>query len=96
MAMWQSGVGVPGYLVHIVPCRDLEASLLVVAVEIGVRIALNVEESIVLLYYRTGTPLCGPSAAPYRVVASRCLSKRVVMVKPIASSLHPHEVWLPQ
>jgi hypothetical protein len=69
MTMWQSVVGVPGHLVHIVPCRDLEASLVVVAaVEIGVRITLNVEESIALLYYRTGTPL---SPAPYRVVASR-------------------------
>ena len=73
MTMWQSVVGVPGHLVHIVPCRDLEASLVVVvaAVEIGVRITLNVEESIALLYYRTGTPHCGLNPAPYRVVASR-------------------------
>ena len=90
MTMWQSAVGVPGHLVHIVPCRDLEASL-VAAVEIGVRIVSNVEESIALLYYRTRTPHCGLNPAPYRVVASRYLSKRVVM-KLIACSVHPHEV----
>lgn len=69
MTMWQSVVGVPGHLGRIVPCRDLEASLVVVAaVEIGVRITLNVEESIALLYCRSGNPL---NPAPYRVVASR-------------------------
>lgn len=95
MTSWQSVVGVPGHVVHIVPCRDLEASLLVVAVEIGVRITLSVEESIDLLYHRTGTPHYGLNLAPYLVVASRCLSKQAVMVKPIAC-FHPHEVWLPQ
>ena len=86
---------VPGHLVHIVPGRDLEASL-VAAVEIGVRIVLYVEESIaLLLYYHTGKAHClGPG--PYQVVALRCLSKRAVMVKPIACSLHPDEAWPPQ
>jgi hypothetical protein len=43
--MWQS-VFVPGHLVLDVRCRDLE-----VAVEIAVRVVLNVEESIVPLPY---------------------------------------------